>query len=182
MNAGEIVAMALSSVSLGVHTAGTVMDILGGVLAAIPDFDIGASGFGGSPVVKVKTGGVSFSKAVELSARALYQTSTILDKSASITTTLASFQRRKDDWDFQRDLAIKELTQIDRQIAAAELRIAIAEKELDNHIIQIENAKATDDFMHSKYTNEELYQWQVGQISGTYFQSYRLRIRPSEAC
>ena len=60
------------------------------------------------------------------------------------------------------------------QIAAAELRIAIAEKELDNHVLQIENAKATDAFMRSKYTNEELYQWQVGQISGVYFQSYRL--------
>ena len=60
------------------------------------------------------------------------------------------------------------------QIAAAELRIAIAEKELDNHVIQIENAKATDAFMRSKYTNQELYQWQVGQISGVYFQSYKL--------
>ena len=60
------------------------------------------------------------------------------------------------------------------QIAAAELRIAIAEKELENHVLQIENAKATDAFMRSKYTNQELYQWQVGQISGVYFQSYRL--------
>ena len=60
------------------------------------------------------------------------------------------------------------------QIAAAELRIAIAEKELENHVLQIENAKATDAFMRSKYTNQELYQWQVGQISGVYFQSYKL--------
>lgn len=50
----------------------------------------------------------------------------------------------------------------------------IAEKELDDHVLQIENAKATDTFMRSKYTNQELYQWQVGQISGVYFQSYRL--------
>ena len=28
--------------------------------------------------------------------------------------------------------------------------------------------------MRSKYTNQELYQWQVGQISGVYFQSYQL--------
>ena len=69
---------------------------------------------------------------------------------------------------------IKEIEQIDKSIAAAELRIAIAEKELENHVLQIENAKATDAFMRSKYTNEELYQWQVGQISGVYFQSYKL--------
>ncbi len=174
MNAGEIAAMVLSGISLGVHIAGTVMDILGGVLAAIPDFDIGASGFGGSPTAKVKIGGMSFSKAAELSARGLYQGSNHLDKSASIATTVASYQRRKEDWDFQKDLAIKEIEQLEKSIAAAELRIAIAEKELENHVLQIENAKATDEFMHSKYTNEELYQWQIGQISGVYFQSYKL--------
>ncbi len=174
MNAGETVALVLSSVSLGLHTAGTVLDILGGVLAAVPDFTVGASGFGGSPHAVVKTGGSSFSKAVELAARALYQTSTILDKSSSISNTVASYQRRKEDWDFQKDLAVKEIEQNEKQIASAELRIAIAEKELENHVIQIENAKATDDFLKSKYTNQELYQWMVGEISRVYFQSYQL--------
>ncbi|HEX5835251.1 MAG TPA: neuraminidase-like domain-containing protein [Pyrinomonadaceae bacterium] len=174
MNTGETAALALGAISIALTTAGTVMDILGGVLAAIPDFDIGASGFGGSPVVKVKTGGVSFSKAVELAARGLYQTSTILDKGASIATTVASYERRKEEWDFQRDLAAKEIQQLERNIAAAELRIAIAEKELANQEQQIEDAKAVDAFMRSKYTNLELYQWQIGQISGVYFQSYRL--------
>ncbi len=171
---GETAALALSSTSLGLHTAGTVMDVLGGILAAIPDFDIGVSGFGGSPTAKVKTGGVSFSKVAELAARAMYQTSTILDKSSSIATTVASYQRRQDDWDFQKDLAVKEIEQIDKSIAAAELRIAIAEKELENHVLQIENAKAADAFMRSKYTNQELYQWQVGEISRIYFETYKL--------
>jgi hypothetical protein len=174
LNAGEIAALTLSGAAIGVHTAGAVMDVLGGILAAIPDFDIGVSGFGGSPAAKVKTGGVSFSKAAELAARALYQTSTILDKSASISSTVASYQRRKEDWDFQKDLAEKEIEQLEASIAAAELRIAISEKELENHLLQIENAKSVDDFMRSKYTNEELYQWQTGQISGIFFESYKL--------
>jgi hypothetical protein len=91
-----------------------------------------------------------------------------------MVSILAGYRRRQDEWDFQKELAVKEIEQIDKSIAAAELRIAITEKELDNHVLQIENAKATDDFMRSKYTNEELYQWQVGQISGVYFQSYKL--------
>ena len=52
-------------------------------------------------------------------------------------------------------------------------------------IQQIENAKATDAFMRSKYTSQELYQWQVGQISGVFFQSYRLAYdlaRRAERC
>ena len=87
---------------------------------------------------------------------------------------MASYQRRKQEWDFQGDLATREMAQIDQQIAAAELRVAIAEKELDNQVLQIENSRATDSFLRSKYTSQELYQWQVGQISGLYFQCYKL--------
>jgi hypothetical protein len=93
---------------------------------------------------------------------------------AVMASSKATFDRRWDDWKFQEALANKELDQMDSQIAAAELRVAIAEKELENHLLQIENAKAVDEFMRTKYTNQELYQWQVGQISGVYFQSYKL--------
>jgi hypothetical protein len=174
MSGGEIASMALNGVSLGVHAAGTVMDILGGALAAIPDFDIGASGFGGSPVAKVKLGGASFSKVAELAARGLYQGATILDKTASIVSTVAGYQRRQDEWNLQRDLAAKEIEQHEKSIAAGELRITIAEKELSNQVVQIDCSKAVDEFMRTKYTNQDLYNWQIGQISGVYFQSYRL--------
>ncbi|MBO9382421.1 MAG: hypothetical protein J7482_08160 [Roseiflexus sp.] len=136
---------------------------------------MGASGFGGSPhAVARVVGGSSLSKSLELAARATYQIGSILDKSASIASTVASFQRRKEEWDFQRDLAAKEIEQLERSIAAAEVRVAIAEKELENHIAQIENAEAVDAFLRSKYTNEELYQWQIGQISSVFFRSYKL--------
>jgi Tc toxin complex TcA C-terminal TcB-binding domain/Neuraminidase-like domain/Salmonella virulence plasmid 28.1kDa A protein len=174
MNAGEIAATALNGLSILSHTAGTVADVLAGVMFIIPDFHIGASGFGGSPHFTAKTGGTSVGKSAERGANGLYNIATILDKSAGLVSTLASHQRRQDDWDFQKDLAVKEIEQIGKSIAAAELRISIAEKELENHIIQIENAKAMDEFMRSKYTNKELYQWQIGQLSGVYFQSYRL--------
>jgi hypothetical protein len=93
---------------------------------------------------------------------------------ANRASTLASYDRRFSDWKLQEDLADKELIQIDRQIEAAIIRADIAEKELENLVLQIENAKAADEFMRSKYTNQELYQWQTGQISGVYFQSYKL--------
>lgn len=171
---GESGALAVNTASLVVHAVGTVADILGGVMAAIPDFQLGASGFGGSPHATVKTGGLSFSKAAELAARALYQTSTIMDKGASIASTLAGYQRRMDDWQHQLTLANKELEQMDRQIAGAQIRLDNAGRELDNHDLQIENSKAIDTFFHDKYTNQELYEWMITQISQTYFQSYQL--------
>ncbi|MCK1642484.1 hypothetical protein IVA95_34240 [Bradyrhizobium sp. 157] len=175
MNPGEIAATVLNALSLVSHTAGTIADTLAGVMFLIPDFKVGASGFGGSPHATIDPpSGSKIGKSVERGANGLYNLATISDKSAAIAAVLASYQRRKEEWDFQKELAVKELDQIDSQIDAAELRVRLAEKELENHILQIENAKAADEFMRSKYTNEELYQWQVGQISSVFFQSYRL--------
>lgn len=144
------------------------------ILSILPAIDLGASGFGGSPIAKFKLGGLELGQAAELAADVLSCLSQMAANDAAMASALASFERRWDDWKLQESLAQKELDQFERQIAAAELRIAIAEKELENHTLQIENAKAIDEFMRSKYTNLELYQWQVGQISGVYFQSYKL--------
>ena len=175
MNAGEIAATILNGASIVSHIAGTIADMLAGGTALIPDIKIGVSGFGGTPhaVVELPTG-KKVSKSAERAGSVLYNLATILDKSAGIVSTMAGYQRRKEEWDFQRDLTIKEIEQLDKSIAAAQLRIAIAEKELDNHVLQIDNAKATDEFMRSKYTNHELYQWHIGQISQVYFRSYQL--------
>lgn len=174
MNPGEIVALSLSGASTAIDAAVALAYVLSGGLKAVPQFLIGASGFGGSPHATAETGGVTFGSIAEDAALTLTSISRALEKGASIATTVASYERRKDDWDFQKDLAAKEIEQLDRSIAAAELRIAIAEKELENHVGQIDNAKAMDAFLRSKYTNEELYQWQIGQTSSVFFQSYKL--------
>lgn len=174
MNPGETAAMTLSGAALISQTAGTIADVLAGVMFLIPDFHLGGAGFGGTPHVVAKTGGTSFGKSGERGANGLYQIASLLDRTASIAATVAGYQRRKEDWQLQKNLANKELEQIEKQIASAELKISITEKELQNHELQIENSKVIDEFMHSKYTNLELYNWMLGQISQIYFQSYQL--------
>lgn len=79
-----------------------------------------------------------------------------------------------DDWKFQSESANKELEQIEKQILSAEIKQAIAERDLMNQQLQIENNKEADEFMRSKFTNQQLYDWMIGQISTVYFQSYQL--------
>ena len=144
------------------------------IVSYLPAIDLGASGFGGSPIAKFKIGGLELGQAASLASDVLSFLSQIASNDASMASSKAGFDRRWSDWRFQERLAEKELDQLDRQIASADLRIAIAEKELDNHILQTENAMFTDAVMRSKFTNEDLYQWQVRQIAGVYFQSYKL--------
>lgn len=185
MNPLETAAFGISTASTVIHTIGSVADVLAGVLALIPQFNGGASGFGGSPHVTVSYGSEQVAKAAELGAKVMYQTSAIMDKVSGLVSTQAGYVRRKDEWDFQRKQAENDLAQIGRQIAAAEIKIAMAEKELSNHELQIDNAKQTDEFMRSKFTNIDLYNWMISQLSGVYFQGYKMALdmaKKAEKC
>jgi hypothetical protein len=87
---------------------------------------------------------------------------------------LGGFERRKEEWDFQARQAQVDVAQIDRQLAAADIRVEIARQELANHQQQVENARAVEDFLHDKFTSQELYGWMLGQISAVYFRAHQL--------
>lgn len=86
----------------------------------------------------------------------------------------AIFQRRDEEWKFQTQMAELDLKQISKQITASEIRLDIANRELSNHRLQMEQSAETDEFMRSKFTNKQLYDWMSGQLSSLYFQSYQL--------
>ncbi len=151
-----------------------IADTLAGIVALVPDLVGGASGFGGSPHVVVQWGGLNLLGAAKSAADVLRIFSTMASYEANRASILGGYDRRYDDWKLQERLATKELASIDKQITAAEIRREIAETDLKNHELQIENANKTDEFMRSKFTNKELYDWMAGQISAVYFRSYQL--------
>jgi len=171
---GEQLSLDKQETAFGHQQKAQRYNIAASVLGCLPNITIGVSGAGGSPHVNAQVSIGNIISALQAASGSETQLSNAASFEAGRASTLASYTRRFDDWKLQERLADKELEQIDKQIASAELRIAIAEKELINHALQIENSRATDEFMRSKYTSQELYQWQVGQISGVYFQSYKL--------
>ncbi len=156
------------------QTAAQISRTLAGIVAMIPDLLGGASGFGGSPHVTLQWGGKNLAAAANSAADVLGIFSAVATYEAGRAATLGGYDRRFDDWKLQERLAQKEMASIDKQIVAAEIRKEIAETDLKNHELQIENAKETDKFMHSKFTNDQLYQWMIGQISSVYFGAYKL--------
>lgn len=162
------------SAALDWQQVSQAINVAASVAHVVPNFDVGANGAGGSPKASVMFGGSNVGSGLQAFAGAANFFANISNYHANKASINAGHERRWDDWKLQERLADRELAQIDKQIAGAELRIKIAEKELENHIMQIENSKATDEFMRSKYTNKDLYQWHIGQISGVYFQSYKL--------
>jgi hypothetical protein len=127
-----------------------------------------------SPVVTTSFGGSNVGSAIQAAATAIGMTASQCTHDATMASIKGGYDRRWDDWKQQEKVTNKELVQIEKQIAAAEIRVAIAENDLENQDKQIENSAAVEDFLRNKYTNEDLYGWMTSQISKVYFQAYKL--------
>ncbi len=168
----EGTALALSGTSALAETAIAVGYILAGGLKLIPNFVIGASGFGGTPHAVAGEGGQNIGDAADNAVKTLQAGAAALDKFATLAATMGSYQRRMDDWNFQADLAVTESSSADIAILTAQVRQALAEHQLDVLNVQIDTAAQVSDYLTSKFTSQQLYEWMLGQLATVYFQAY----------
>ncbi|WP_221409163.1 Tc toxin subunit A-related protein, partial [Reichenbachiella versicolor] len=160
--------------AMKLQLAGQIAGGLASALALIPNFEAGIAGAFGSPFVTVNTGGAALFNSLQGAKLVLDALSQVQSHKASVAGIKGGYDRRRDDWKFQADMAITEIQQSEKQIAAAEIRLALSERELVNHELQITQSEEAQEFMKSKYTNRQLYSWMITQTSKLYFQSYQL--------
>ncbi len=137
-------------------------------------FKIGGAKFGSPTTAGIETGANWWAFGLTAAASAGDSLANELSLRSQALGRTAGYERRRDDWKLQEELATKELVQIDKQLEAARVRLAVATRELANHDVQVENSREADRFMRDKFSNADLFGWLVGQISGLYFQSYQL--------
>jgi len=154
--------------------ASQITEMAGSAAALLPTVQIGVSGFSGSPVLVGDWGGINLAGSLQAVSRGLGFLASLETYKANRASLLGGWDRRQAEWKLQEELAARELEQIDRQILGAEIRLAVAERELANHDRQVENAAEVEAFLRDKFTGEELYSWMSGQLSSLYFQSYQL--------
>jgi hypothetical protein len=169
IKAGEQTQLDNLQTALMLQAIQTELEGVAALLHLIPVLKIGAPTTDGT-----SEGGPNLGSSLQAFGSVLGMTANALNTAGTASAISAGYDRRQEEWYHQADLATKELAQVAQQIAAAQIRVEIATKELDNHNQQIENASEVDSYYHDKFTNEDLYDWMVGQISAVYFQSYQL--------
>jgi hypothetical protein len=154
------------------QTISGIMETAASVASMLPSISVDAKplGVGGS----ISMGGSNVGAYFSAIARGIQTRSNRLQFESGAAAKKAGFLRQRQDWILQANSTGNELMQIDKQIIAAKIRIAIAEKELQNHYTQIEQAREMQDYLAAKYTNQELYQWMEGQVRTIYRQAYQL--------
>ena len=103
-------------------------------------------------------------------------TAAVLNQGASLAAIMGEHDRRREEWEFQKLVADDDITQIEKQIAASQVRLDIANQELTVHQKSIEQAKEIETFLKSKFSNQDLYQWMADRIATVYFQSYKIAL------
>ena len=148
--------------------SGSISDLTA-ILSYIPEIGAGFA-------LHARLGGANVANSLSAVVSAMQSQSGIAKTLSGRLSTTATYKRRAEDWKQQKKLAAKELVQNDKQIAAAEIRVDIAKRELKNQELQIKQSGEVNDWMQRKYTNQELYDWMVSQLAALHFQSYQLAL------
>ncbi|MBV6467741.1 MAG: hypothetical protein PGMFKBFP_03111 [Anaerolineales bacterium] len=152
---------------------------LGGqAISLLPQFGIKFHfwGLGGD----ASYGGFNLGKIAQFAANVASAIAERKGYEAGKSAKIGSYARREQEWAFQSNLAAGEITQIFKQLRAAQIREAIAERELKNHLQQIKHAEEIERFLNEegtdkkgKKTNKALYAWMKREVKGLYSQCFQ---------
>lgn len=153
-------------------TAALVMKIAAPILGLIPQFGAAAKPMGVG--AEIGFGGIQLSSAANFGSQGAEMISNAFKGSAERAAKMGAYYRRAEDYVLQANVATAELEHHGRQIVSALLREQIVKGEYENQLNLIDNSHAVDDYLHEKFTNEELYTWMHGQLSQIYYDSYKI--------
>jgi len=173
-NVAEGFQVGLMGTGIALQLAAMIVKLAGASAYAHPSFTVGVSGWAGSPVVTMQMGGEHVGNTLGTVSDALGEVASIVYQGANLSGIIAAIQRRNEDWDHQADQAQQEMVLIGKEVEAADLRKQIAEQALSQHKKEIEQREAEYELLKSKFTNKDLYDWMIAQVSSVYFQAYQM--------
>lgn len=144
----------------------------------IPDFGIKFHfwGLGGDTTL----GGTYVSNVSKFAAEVAAAYADRLNYEAGRAAKIGGYARREQDWIYQRNLAAGEISQIFKQLRAAQLRLAASSQELINHGQTMLHAAQIEQFLNQegtektgKKTNQALYAWMNAEVKKLYNQCFQ---------
>ena len=149
-----------------------VVETLASVFHALPTINAHGTPLGVG--VAACWGFPNLANATQAVARGLRIHADQLSHDSSRASRLGGFQRQIQDRIQQANIAGYEIKNIDKQVLTQRIRIQMAEQEIKNQQKQIDNASEVEEFLRSKYSNEELYAYMEGELRKLHYQAYTM--------
>lgn len=156
-----------------------LLEATGAVLSMMPDFNGHATPLGVGAAVK--WGGTNLGHLFRGLSSVSRGVAARIGHEANRAGKMAGYARREQEWAFQSNLAAGEITQIYKQLRAAQIREAVAKREWENHQQQMRHAEEVEHFLNGekaadgsrKTTTKDLYAWMRREVRGLYTQCFR---------
>jgi hypothetical protein len=87
---------------------------------------------------------------------------------ATVASVYANLERRKQEWELSRDVAREDVAIGNQQLGIARDGVRVTTQERVIAQLEADNASRTVDFLSTKFTNVELYDWMAGVLQGVY--------------
>jgi hypothetical protein len=156
-----------------------VVDLLN--LAAMAQAVAAAAHSGGAALAGLaaapETGGVSGLAALAANANAVSAFAQASSFLASALSTQASYERRRQDWELQLALARQDELIGGAQVRLARDQVGVVGQERAIAVLHADHADDVVEFLQTKFTSAELYDW----MSGTLEQVYRYFLQQATA-
>jgi hypothetical protein len=171
----EVAELELLAAARDSQATSSGLDMLSAYLGLIPQFDAVGEPLG----VGAGTGfgGVQLSTLSRMMASAIRTEADELSYQAGHAAKIGSYARREQEWEFQSNVIAGEITQLYKQLRAAQIREYIAEREWRNHQQQIKHAEEIERFLteekNGKTTNQAFYAWMKREAKGLYGQCFQ---------
>lgn len=111
---------------------------------------------------------LSFASAAANWTTALSSLASGTSATASIFSNLASYERRRQEWELQQALAEQDVRIGAEQVALAHDRVRVVEQERVIAELSVDQARDVVEFLGNKFTSAELYDWMSGVLEGVY--------------
>jgi len=160
---------------------GHIASGIGAILALIPGAKAHIQPMGCGATIDF--GGLNMGMSTESVAGGLNALAEGYTYDANNNAKLGSYSRREQEWLFQSNSAKTEVNQILKQTRGAQIREAIAKKEYDNHLVQMQQAQQIVDFLEGnqidggfqiKETTIGFYAWMKREIKALYGNAFQL--------
>lgn len=164
----EATQIALMTAAASVYGIVVLSKIVSGLAYVVPQFTVGAFSFGAT------SGGKNVGDMLSKFGEGTDSLAEGLSIAGEAVGIYAQYKRSAQDWELQKAMATSEIAQLEHQIEGARIQKAIAQRELQIHEAEIENNRAVATFMKEKFSNEQLYNWMSGKLSGLFYQTYKM--------
>jgi hypothetical protein len=146
------------------------------ILNVVPMFEIHAAPFGVGG--HTGFGGPLLAGAANATAAGFRAWGGSYSFKAGQSARTAGYDRREQEWTLQSNAAAGEMNATVKQLRAAQIREAMAQREFENHQQAVRNAVAIEEFLTNprtgKTTNEAFYLWLTRETRGLYGRCFQL--------